>query len=666
MKYEVRLMSKVLTSLLLLSVALGATAGDELSVAKEALRDGLWEIARGHAGTNDTEEARLIVLESLAGEGKWDEVGERLTAWKDAKGDGFDYYRAIVRGDHAAAMEILKRGGSLEGLVEAQMFEAATLAKDGKRDQANAIWREVVALTNVGTRVFALASANLMDAALLRRAYAEVGDLALRRTTGLRLGMSLLADPKTEGEGMALIRALVKDAPDADGSREAFLAMAAHEAAASRWSSSAELYHEAIEIWPDVAKRASVQQGRGLTLDKLGRRDEALEAFRLAGTLAKDDVGRAVALIREGDVLQEIGRADEAMACYRRAIEKYPDVPAVKALKAVARVRERESEGRNLYRAAKFAEAQAAFAEVGKSDPARRELMEYFSALCLYGQGRDDEAAAVIRRLAEKASDESVRGKAMLWLAKFLYNRMEWKRSGRLFAAAAERQDVPEQAAESLLWASRAALADGGFSLAIQLSTGLAERYPNAKVKDLALLVQGESLIELARFDEAVLVLDRIAASENVRQEDRVHAKMLRADALYAMGADNSARYAAALEAYRDIRFSEKLSSGEQVLVAYRIARSLDKLKRTEEAMDQYYTQVVLAYRAGRVAGERFSDEARAVFSKSAFRLADEYESRGQDRQAIGVLELVAESDVPAADEAVRRIGKMRNKGRFL
>lgn len=82
--------------------------------------------------------------------------------------------------------------------------------------------------------------------------------------------------------------------------------------------------------------------------------------------------------------------------------------------------------------------------------------------------------------------------------------------------------------------------------------------------------------------------------------------------------------------------------------------------------MDQYYTQVVLAYREGRLAGEHFSDEVRAVFSKSAFRLADEYESRGQDRQAIGVLELVAESDVPAAAEAVRRIDRMRSKGRFL
>ena len=82
--------------------------------------------------------------------------------------------------------------------------------------------------------------------------------------------------------------------------------------------------------------------------------------------------------------------------------------------------------------------------------------------------------------------------------------------------------------------------------------------------------------------------------------------------------------------------------------------------------MDQYYTQVVLAYREGRLSGERFADADRAAFSRSAFRLADEYESRGQDRQALDVLQLVAESDVPAAAEAVRRIDKMRGKGRFL
>lgn len=649
-----------------LAVAQGATAADELSVAQEALRDGLWEIARSHAGAGDSPEARLVILESLAGEGKWEEIGRRLTEWKDSQGDGFDYYRAVVKGDHAKAMEILKRGGSSEGLVQAKMFEAEALAKGGKRDQANGIWREVVAQTNVGTRVLALAAANLMDAALLRRAYAEVDDLGLRRMTGLRLGTALLREAATAEEGAGLIRAIAKDAPDAVGAREAFLSIADREIESGRWAAAADIYREAIETWPDVAQIASVQEGRGWVLDRLGRRDEALEAFKLAGTLAKDDEGRAVALVREGDVLQELGREDEAMSRYRTVLEKYPKTAVAGKLKTVVNARELETKGRGLYRDFKFAEAAAAFDEAGRADPSRQERMTYFSALCQYGLGHDDAAENAIRDLSRDGKDREVRRLATLWLAKLLYNRREWKESGRLFASVAEEKGNPREAAEALLWAARAAFFDGNYSQAIQLSAEIADRYADSKVKPQALMVQGEALIELSRFDEAVLVFDRILVAEDVRQDDRVRAKTLRADALYAMGSDNPARYAAALEAYRDVRFGGDLSASERLLLSFRIARSLDKLKRTEEALDQYYTQVVLAYREGRLAGGHFTDEARAAFSKSAFRLADEYENRGQGRQALGVLGLVAESDVPAADEAVRRIDRMRRKGRFL
>ena len=649
----------------LFSVAGEVAAADELSIAKEALRDGLWEIARTHAGTNASDEARLVILESLAGEGKWDEIGKRLSAWKTAKGDGFDYYRAVVKGDHAGAMEILKRGGSSEGLAQAKLYEAETLAKAGKRDLANGIWREVVASTNVGMRVLAIAGANLMDAAILRRVYVGVNDLSLRRMAGLRLGMVLLRDAATADEGRALIRAIAKDAPDTSGSREAFLAMADHEISSGRWAEAADIYREAIEIWPDAAKTFAVQEGRGWVLGKLGRKDEALEAFRLAESLARNDEDRANALVKEGDVLQELDRPEESMSCYRTVLEKFPNVRVAGDLRTLVHTRELETKGRALYREFKFAEAGAAFAEVGKADASRRERMAFFGALCQYGQGRDDEAERAVRILAETCPDREVRQEATLWLAKFLYNRREWKESGSFFVSAAGVQGGAA-AAEALLWAARAAFFDGNYSQAIQLSTEVVERHADAKAKPQALMLQGESLIELSRFDEAVLVLDRVLVAEDLRPDDRAHAKMLRADALYAMGADNPSRYAAALEAYRDVRFGGDLSSGERLLLSYRIARSLDKLKRTEEAMDQYYTQVVLAYREGRLSGERFADEARAAFSKSAFRLADEYESRGQDRQVLDVLQLVAESDVPAAAEAVRRINKMRSKGRFL
>ena len=644
-----------------------ASAADELAVAREALRDGLWGVARAHASnvaTNDA--AKLVVLESLAAEGKREELAKTLAGWKDAKGPGFDYYRAVVAGDHKAAAKILADGGSVEGVLEARLMEASDLAKSGARAAAESIWRAVAATTNAPMRAFALAAVNLMDVPLLRRAYAEVGTLREKRTVGLRLGRALLRDKETAAEGARLIRAVVRDSPDAEGAEEAFLAIADSELAAGRWKSAADMFAETVEIWPGAAKLSSVQDGRGWALQKLGRREEALAAFALAESLAADDDAKAAAILKQGDVLSELGRGDEAMTKYREVVEKYPKAPFAERIRKLVAVRENEAKGRAFYRDYKFEEARQAFAAVAKDDPARRPRMEFYEVLCLYGQGADAEAAQRAEQIIASSPDAEIRAAMTLWLAKFRYNRRDWKSAGRLFVACAETATDAERAAESLMWAARAALAETDFVKAIALSTRLAERYPKSAYLPQALLVQGEALIELARFDEAVLVLDRVAVIESVPTDERVRAQTLRADALYAMGADNPARYAAALEAYRAIRFGGTLSESEQIVVSFKMARALEKMKRMDEATDEYYTHVVFAYRNGRMNHARFNDEARAAFSRAAFRLAEECESRGRDGQAIAVLRLVEESDVPAAAEAAKRIARISKKGRFL
>ena len=59
----------------------------------------------------------------------------------------------------------------------------------------------------------------------------------------------------------------------------------------------------------------------------------------------------------------------------------------------------------------------------------------------------------------------------------------------------------------------------------------------------------------------------------------------------------------------------------------------------------------------------RYDEETRAAFARAAFRLADELERRGRDFQAMSVLELVRESDVPASGEAAKRIARIQAKG---
>jgi len=646
--------------------ALSCLAEDELSVAREALRDGLWQVARTHASRISTPEAKLITLESLAGEGNWKEIGRILKEWSNEKGLGFDYYRAVTGGRHDEAMAILKKAGSPEGCVEALLHEAAALSEKGERNEAVAIWRKVIAVTNVGERALVVACVNLKEPEPLRKAFAEVRDLPLRRTVGLRLGMVQLNDPKTAEEGEKLIRKIVRDSPDADGAKEAFLALADAHVAAGRWEKAMAAYREAVETWPGAAQLAAVQEGRGWALQKLGRRDEALEAFRQAGVLAKDDASRAVALAKEADVLADMGRADEAMSKYREVTEKFSKTVVAEKLKAVIRLREKEADGRRLYGEGKYDEAMKVFDEVAEEDSSRRQRMAYFKMLCLYGKGQDDAAGRQAKDLVDHCSDPAVRADALLWLAKFLYNRREWQEAGRLFAAYAEMPVKAEKAAEALLWAARSALAANDFDQAIALSTRLSDRYPDSKAKPSALMIQGEALVELARFDEAVLVFDRVALSEGLSSEDRLRVCLLKADALYVMGADNAASYALALDAYRAIRLGNALSAEEKILVSFKVARTLEKLRRMDEAIDQYYTQVVLAYRTGRLRGELFTDEARAAFSRAAFRLAEEYESRGRNRQAQSILELVAESGVPASEEARRRMEKISGKGGFL
>lgn len=640
-------------------------AADELSVARQALRDGLWDVARAHAEkAGDVAEARLVRLESWAAEGKWNAISNALERWTADAGDAFDYYRAVVRGDSAEAARLLKAGGSPDGVAYAKLYEADRLAGAGKGEKASDLWREVCAGSNVSARAFAIAASNLKDPDLLRQALERTTTQSERRPIALRLGMALLRDSKTASEGVKIVRAVVRDAPDTPEARDAMLAAAAAERAAAHWQEAISIYDEAKETWPETAQRASVQEGLGWAFAGLSRPKEALAAFAAAERLSTNDEARAMAALKQGDALTTLGKLDAAMECYRRAVVAYPETAVADQVGKALKVRELEAKGKELYRTYRFGDALNAFRQVRAEDPSRRSRMLFFEVLCLFGNGEDAEAERMAEKLRADCPDPRVRSDVCLWLAKFRYNRREWAAARQLFLEAANTEGwPPSRAAEALLWAARAAFADGNLSAVIQTTTQMVERFPSEPAHLGALILQGEALVELARFNEAILVLDRVAAAPDTTPSDRERARLLRADVLFAMGADNSAHYTAALEAYRAILFGEELTPGRRIVVSFKIARTLEKLNRPDEAIDQYYTQVVLAYRRERKNHLHLEDEARAVFSKAAFRLADEFENRGKDRQAAAVLDLVATSDSPAAEAAKKRIRRLTAKG---
>ena len=696
-------LKKRLLALGAICTALLCYAG-EMDVAKEALRDGLWEVARTHAGRIEGDEAKLLILETYAREKNWEDLLKTLAQWGGATGDGFAYYSALAlsetgktrdaataladarfidpvyvslasrlrarllmdEGRPQEALTILKKVDFAASDGETKMAAAGILAAAGDKAAAEKLWREVATSTNVEERVLAAAAVNLGDADLLRKTYVQSRSADVRRMTGLRLGRVLLTSPDTFAEGAKVVRSIVKDSPDAEGAKDAYLALADTYLSSGDAKSAAECYRIALETWPEAAKISQVQEARGWAFRKLGKHEEAVEAFARAEETATNDVDRASAILEQGDALSDCGRGEEAMAKYRQVLELYPKTPAGEKLKVLVRLRELETKGRDLYKAFKFDEALAVFRELAESAPTRKPRADYLEMLCLYALGKDDEAVAKARLIAEQGADPRIRAEATLWLAKYEYNRRNWKTSCGLFASFADMMPESPSAPSALTWSARAAFAENDFALAIQTVTKLAERYPESPEKARGYMVQGESLIELARFDEAVLVLERAVVAEGAPTEERTRAQMLRADALFAMGADNPARYREALDAYRAVRLGESLTPAAKLSVSFKIGLTLEKLKRLDEAEDEYYAEVVLAYRQGRMKDIRFDDEARAAFSRAAFRLADEYESRGQESRAMHILELVVASDVPASQEAEKRIDRIQTKGKFL
>lgn len=695
------------------ALALCASAG-ELETSRAALRDGLWEVARTHASALPGDEARGIVMESFAREGNWDGLTDALSEWRkidEEKGtqtpetnDAYLYYRALAlsekgekdraaalladavfksqeyhslalrlrariaaeTGDNALALKLVREGGFESADVDARMAAASILATSGDRQAAEKIWREVAVPTNVTKSAFAVAAANLADTSLLRQAAEKADDAQTRRFAGLRLARLLIKSDDTFDEGVKAIRAIVKDSPDAEGARDAAIALADILLSRNAWQEAANEFHDVMEIWPEAAHVFAVQEGRGWALMRLGRAEEALEAFSRAEDAAENDEQRAMAILEQGDVLSENSRGDEAMVKYRIVLDKFPSTSAADRLKAVVKRRELEAQGRELYRDYRFADAQKVFESIAQSDPENAERASFLQALCLYGQGLDGEAEARVRSIAANAANPNVRAEATLWLAKLAYNTRRWDESGALFYAYAKMAPDSERAPGAMVWAARAAFAAGDYNQAIRIVTQFVGICQDSAEKARAYAIQAEALMELGRFDEAILVLERALIEKGMDATERLKAEVLKADALFALGADNAARYREALDAYRALRLGEAMTPGMRLAVSFKMGRVLEKLKRIDEAIDQYYTGVVLAYREGRQKGVAFDDEARAAFARAAFRLADEYESRGKDFQAMHILELVIASDVPAAGEAEKRLDRIQTKGKFL
>ena len=669
---------------------------------------------------------------------------ENALEWAQAL-ETLDPTNGVVDAIAVLRVEKVESAGPAAGTAgdSARLTLADLLQRVGKETEAERLRLDLVdAGTNTDERVFVLAACALAQTAknplkareFAAKAVARASRPELRRMAGFRLGFVEFADAdvKVRSRGVAHIRALVREFPDAPESRTAQLALADALLASGDEAAAAEEYRIFLEAYPDagVSGDVHVLEGRAWALLRLGRRTEAVGTFARAAQIAADPADRDRCLYKQADALVADARYADAAALYGKiaaegrelaararfaqadaleragqheaaigAFAELAEGKGAQAAEAALRLASREvalghpgeaiavctrllertdvtdpalrgrallGRGRAHYRASSWKRAAEDFKAAAALLPERRDETRFLMALCAYGEGREGEAKAEVVQLLAEAKDKVLRSDLEFWLARYDARHGNWLSAETGFVEYAQAcSNSPLRQADAFVRAARAASARSEFARAVELVSSALKAAPHAPFIADALIVQGEALLTLARYEDALLVLDRaLAAAPGAASARR--AGELKADALAAMGAGDSARYEEALAAYRALeanRGDGVVSPSDQIVISFKVGRTLQKLHRVDEAVAQFYDKVVNFYETARRAGLWLNDEACAYFVRAAFALADHYEAQGQMRQAVNILKIVSAAHVAASAEAERRILAIKSKG---
>jgi len=604
---------------------------------------------------------------------------------------------------------------TLRGLVSAKSSTSANVFSDAACMLSGALW--IRGATNEARAVSA-------------QAVEKASTPSMRRKAGYLLGFQELADAKTRASGSARISALVREFPDTQDSRDAQLRLADTLLAAGLNREALEAYDLYFNLSPAAVLDPCVQESRGLALLGAGDRAAAAGVFALAAQKAATNLSvRARCLLRQADALAQDGRWGEAAPVYASAgkdlppsearaaafreadaydrsgahenasgiyerlaqtqdtfgidaslrlcaraaaagrlpdaIARYSSLLSSTNIPSDVRARALVGRGRAYYHSYQFDRASVDFSAAVTAAPAQADRMRFLSALCLYGERREAEAVRAARALMNATADKDLKADIGLWLAKYDYNAGEYASAQKAFSAFASARKPDARAADALLWAARCALARNDFTNAVATAAKSVTTAPAAPTAAAARLVQAEALMELARFDDAVLMLDEALSAPHSELLAR-RAEMLKADAHFARGADNAARYNEALAAYRAILSNGATPPGFRIEAGFKAGRALEKLggeANLAEAATMYYVNVVQAFRAFREKGTWLDDAACAFFVRAAFALVDYKVARGDVQAAAQVLKEVVSSGIPAAAEAQKRLKRLKERG---
>lgn len=427
----------------------------------------------------------------------------------------------------------------------------------------------------------------------------------------------------------------------------------------AQYRKAVEVYEEFLREFPDSARRANVEFQLGESLfraEDYERAESVLAAVAQkmpASPLAEE------ALLQIAEIRQVRGDWAGAEQQYERLIQNTTN--AVFAGETL--------HGRGLcrFQLFRFREALEDFGRIVAEYPGTRmaEQAFYLRGLCSFYLLQDDQALTTLKEFLQKYPDSQWAADVQFWLARYDYNNGDYERAEDEFIQFQARYPRHPLADNALFRAGSSAARRKEYVRAIELLTKLTQEYPKSPKLWDARFAQADALCVLGRSIEAILILEELIAS--CPDTHLVSLAWLRkGDSQFILGADAAPRYQEALESYRVVSAARDLQEDLVLEAEFKIGRCLDKMGRTDEALDQYYVRVIARFFRDRDKGLWQSESVRLWFSRASREAAAILESRQDWRGLVKVLQRIVDAGVEGSQDARERIAKIRSERWWL
>ncbi|MDF7806378.1 tetratricopeptide repeat protein [Pontiellaceae bacterium B12219] len=414
-------------------------------------------------------------------------------------------------------------------------------------------------------------------------------------------------------------------------------------------------YRAFITEYPASPNMPNALYQLGLSLMKIGRRSEALTTFGILETNHATSPFAEKAALRSADVMLANQEWDVALGKYRQIGATYTN--------AVTASLSLHQQGLVLYQLGRYAEAQAAFEGVIAQYPETEYVPQasYMRGFCLYLQGQTEEAVKTSETFIAEYPDSKWTPEVIFWLAEQFYNQGRYADAEALFLRISSEFQGHQLAPRALYWAGRAAGAQSNYVKAIERYSEVAKNYPESDILPQTRFAQGDALTELGEFARAILAFDEII--KNYPENYLVNAAWGRkGDCQFSLAVDNVSRYAEAMNSYQAILDRPSAPVALKLHVENKIAVCLEKTNFSDKAFSRYMN-VVYTFINENVERSPYSV---TWFTRSAFAAAAIKERQRAWLDAVQVYERVVEANVPAKEEALKRIEKIKKDNWLL